>query len=304
MWNITRTKPNGEHVGKAVPVFINNLRQHYATIKAYADGAVDVWGFLDLDLFDRKLQTGWVSTAPPVGSRLSIFNLGVATVSKGDWRRSLNEVRDVVWSVVREFDPLLTNVIDMEGSDTRLEGKVRYAKLGLSDDCPYRIDENGNKILGKEIPLFECDGRDSVLKQWFIYSDGTSRVGFDGELTSLGFVYGQIDNGSLTTCVNDAGWIEIPTLGKFIPTDGHWGVSAEQRIVEAKDIMSTLQGGEGAIQLCIAAHGQYEKSPNSENKKALKDAYDAVPDHLKMYCGDMDSKDWPIRRILYPDDGG
>ena len=59
MWNITRTKPDDEHLGKAVPVFINNFSQHYVTINVFADGAVDVWGFLDLELFDKKLQTGW-----------------------------------------------------------------------------------------------------------------------------------------------------------------------------------------------------------------------------------------------------
>ncbi|MEM6692107.1 MAG: hypothetical protein AAF664_21945 [Planctomycetota bacterium] len=116
------------------------MQQHYATINAYADGAVDVWGFMDLDLFDRKLRTGSVSATPPVDSRLSIFDLGAAMVSKGTWLRSAYEIRDAIWSVVRDFDPMLRNVIEMEGTDTRLEGKVRYAKLGLSDDCPYRME--------------------------------------------------------------------------------------------------------------------------------------------------------------------
>ena len=34
------------------------------------------------------------------------------------------------------------------------------------------------------------------------------------------------------------------------------------------------------------------------NREALREAYFAVPRHLRHYCGDMDSKDWPIRRIL------
>ena len=303
MWNITRTKPNGEHLGKAVPIFIDNFQHHYTTINAYADGAIDVWGFLDLELFDKKLQTGWVSMSPPADSRLSFFNLGMVTVSKGEWLRSVREVRDIVWGIVRDFDPKLANVIDMEGSDTRVEGKVRYAKMGLSDDCPYRIDKDGNQILGDEVLLFERNGSDYILKQWFIYSDETSRVGFDGELLALDEVVRQIENGSLTSSAKDARWIDIPTLGRFIPTDAHWFVSAEQRILEAKDIVAQLQGREGTIESCMTAHRQYEESPNAENKAALKKAYESVPDHLKMYCGDMDSKDWPIRHILYPDDG-
>ncbi|MEM6692108.1 MAG: hypothetical protein AAF664_21950 [Planctomycetota bacterium] len=106
----------------------------------------------------------------------------------------------------------------------------------------------------------------------------------------------------MVTNANDGRWLEVPTLGRLIPTDGLWGISADQRILEAKDIVSTLQGGEGAIQLCIAAHLRYEDAPSSENKIALRSAYDAVPTHLKMYCGDMDTKDSPIRQIFYPDD--
>lgn len=304
MWDIIRHKPNGTHLGKAIPTFINNWQQHYSQIKAYDDGAVDVWGFLDLQLFDEKLKTGWVSTAPPNHSRLSIFNLGIATVAKGEWDRSVGKTRDLVWQVVREFDPMLSNVIDMAGSDTRVEGKVRYAKMGLSDDCPFRGDAAGDRLLGKEIPIFERDGNEFLLRHWFIFADSMCRIGFDGELMSFDEVCGRIDVGELTTTAGDARWIVIPSLGRFIPTNGYWGVSAGQRVLEARDIISTLQGGKGAIEKCIEAHRSYDESPTNDNRNTLREAYEAVPDHLKMYCGDMDSKDWPIRRILYPNEIG
>jgi hypothetical protein len=34
----------------------------------------------------------------------------------------------------------------------------------------------------------------------------------------------------------------------------------------------------------------------------LRRSYEAVPEHLRMYCGDMDTKDIPIRMILYGKD--
>ena len=36
-----------------------------------------------------------------------------------------------------------------------------------------------------------------------------------------------------------------------------------------------------------------------KNHSKLKNAYEEVPDQLKMYCGDMDTKDIPIRMVLY-----
>jgi hypothetical protein len=42
----------------------------------------------------------------------------------------------------------------------------------------------------------------------------------------------------------------------------------------------------------------YNDNPGQEQRERLRLAYEAVPEHLRMYCGDMDSKDGPIRRIL------
>ena len=186
----------------------------------------------------------------------------------------------------------------MAGSDTRKEGKVRYAKMGLSDGRPFRTDETGSRIAGKEIPIFERDGRDYRLQHWFLFSDGTSRVGTDGDTISFDDVCNRIENDELTTSAPDAEWIEIPTLGRFKPSETNWYISADQRILEAQDILSTLQGNKGAIELCVEMHSNYNENPNAENLNDLRNAYEAVPDHLKRFCGDMDSKDWPIRQIL------
>jgi hypothetical protein len=64
-------------------------------------------------------------------------------------------------------------------------------------------------------------------------------------------------------------------------------------------LLEELNGGPGAIRSCIEAHEAYESDPSPERRETLRRAYEAVPEHLRLYCGDMDSKDWPIRRILY-----
>jgi len=56
------------------------------------------------------------------------------------------------------------------------------------------------------------------------------------------------------------------------------------------------------VRRCIDAHEAYEQAPGEERREALRQAYEAVPEHLRMHCGDMDSKDWPIRHILFGDE--
>ena len=41
--------------------------------------------------------------------------------------------------------------------------------------------------------------------------------------------------------------------------------------------------------------------PCDYTKEKLRKAYEAVPEHERMYLGDMDSKDWDYHRILYSD---
>ena len=60
-----------------------------------------------------------------------------------------------------------------------------------------------------------------------------------------------------------------------------------------------LRGEPGSRRRCLEHFELYKANPGVEQREALRRAYEAVPEHFRMYCGDMDSKDWPIRRVLY-----
>ena len=47
------------------------------------------------------------------------------------------------------------------------------------------------------------------------------------------------------------------------------------------------------------AYERYMAEPSSKAMVAFRQKYEAVPEHLRLYCGDMDTKDIPIRMILY-----
>ena len=47
------------------------------------------------------------------------------------------------------------------------------------------------------------------------------------------------------------------------------------------------------------AYQNYMAEPSTKAMETLRQRYEAVPEHLRMYCGDMDTKDIPIRMILY-----
>ncbi|WP_442944106.1 DUF7639 domain-containing protein [Nostoc sp.] len=51
--------------------------------------------------------------------------------------------------------------------------------------------------------------------------------------------------------------------------------------------------------MCRQALTQYKYELNEANKEYLRQAYDAVPKHCRIYLGDMDDKDLEYRSILY-----
>ena len=92
-------------------------------------------------------------------------------------------------------------------------------------------------------------------------------------------------------CIRDR--IEIEKINYF--------VEKSQKFKEIEDMMKKVCEEETTLELCKEAYFEYLTDPCDYTKEKLRKAYEAVPEHERMYLGDMDSKDWDYRRILYSD---
>lgn len=153
-------------------------------------------------------------------------------------------------------------------------------------------------MLGDELPVLEVVAGGLRLRPWLIYADGLTQVGYATELVPIEAVGRMFEEGRLTLSVPAGTWVTLDGLGRFQAGEGYWWIEPRERLREASDLLNQLNGGPGARHLCIEAHRAYEAAPSEEKREVLRKAYEAVPEHLRMYCGDMDSKDGPIRRIL------
>jgi hypothetical protein len=302
-WSILRTRPIARTPGRSLPAFIHNGSFHLSTINVYADGAIDCWGFVDRKLFKRKVASGWVATMPPIGSTISVFNLGDVVVADSKWTLTQKELLIDVEAAIRELNPLLEGLIDMKGSETELRDGMRYAKLGLADTKPYRIGEGGRVVLASQFPVFVAKDDGYRLTYWFVYEDRQAQLGHDGVLTSVDGIAGMLEDGCVTTSVPPGAMVAVDGLGSFHAGESWWYVRPEERIREAFDEIEKLQGSPGAIRICVEQHRTYESDPTPDQRELLRQAYEAVPEHLRVYCGDMDSKDGRIRWILYGQGG-
>ena len=298
-WEIVRTKPVGRTYGLAIPAFIHNMQYFYAPLAVYSDGLIDCWGSVDLEIFQRKLKDGWVVTEAPVGGQVSFHNLGWAIVRSCKWQYRTADFLKRVEAGLDLLNPGRAGLINMNGEETEMRGKVRYSKFPLSRGKPYRLDADGNEIFADSVPVLLRAGSEFHLASWFIYADGSSRVGISEQLSSVAEVASRLNGGDLCTSAPDGARIIVEGLGWFEGQNSGWHVKPEERVREAHDVLAILHGEQGSVRSCMNCFREYQSVPNSQNRDHLRLAYEAVPEHLRHYCGDMDSKDWPIRRILY-----
>lgn len=302
-WEISRTKPVGPTRGFAIPAFIHNWQYHYSSLKVYGDGLIDCWSSVDLAILKRKLDQGWVVTAVPTGAHISIHNLGGARVTNCKWECRAADLLKQVEELVNLLNPGRLGLINLSGEeDVVVHGKLRRAKLSITNGKPFRVGLGGEEIPGEAIPVFLHSESEFYLTSWFIYKDGSSRIGISSEISSLQEVATRMEDGDLRTSVANGARINIEGLGWFEAQGSYWDVKPKERVREAYDVLSILKGEPGSIQACRACFREYEENSNSTNRDRLKSAYEAVPEHLRIYCGDMDSKDGPIRKVLYADE--
>ncbi len=297
-WQVMVERREGQPRGWCLPTFIHNGGHHYTELKVFEDGVVDCWGGLDLPLFRQKLTTGWIATAAPPGARMSAHGLGGATVEAFEPRWSLQDVEERVMAAIRHWNPALSNLVDLQGEDTELRGKVRWAKLPILDAVPFRQDGGGNLILGQHTSIFVGTPREPRLTQWFVFADGMSRLGPEGELVQLEAVEQEVLAGRAFCSIPDGAWLEVDGLGRARLTEGRWFVDPQELIKEQRDRLTQLQGRPSAVQQCAEAWQDYQREPSPASLEIVRERYLAVPVHLRMYCGDMDTKDYPIRAAL------
>lgn len=78
--------------------------------------------------------------------------------------------------------------------------------------------------------------------------------------------------------------------------------SNQDLIAEVRDTIKELNGLPNSSSLCRTAWDNYQQDSTEENRLKLRQAYEEIPSHNRCYVlGDQDRKDYPIRRVIYPD---
>lgn len=288
--------------GFSIPAIIRNGSYFFVDLDVYEDGRVNCWNFEDFEHFKKDVRRGWVKLSIPDNEEISINGLGAWTITGGVWIFEQESFIDYVLSLIKKLNPKLKNIyqhsmkkVNGVTISERGNGTIYKTHYDTPDDvCPDKID-------GKSTNLFYKVKDEYHLVQLNIFADQTLRLSRLEETVELSFpeLEELVTKEIIVTQVPALSRVHIYGLGSFTMKEVQYCADVQQKLLEIRDIIGKLNGAPTSIQLCRQAHTQYISDPTLSNKERLKICYENVPDHQKMYVGDMDTKDVEVRMIIY-----
>ncbi|MEY9858159.1 putative NAD-dependent protein-ADP-ribosyltransferase YbiA (DUF1768 family) [Catenulispora sp. GAS73] len=157
-------------------------------------------------------------------------------------------------------------------------------------------DVDGERIAGTWRPAFIRNAGSYHLTDLIIYADGMvdcwgleSLDGFAAKLRS-GWVATELTEGARASAHHLASW-------KF--AEPQTWLTPEMLLGEVRDTIDDLNQRPNSSDRCRAAIDVFLADQTDENRQALRTAYEAVPEHLRVYMlGDMDQNDVPVQILI------
>ncbi len=288
------------------PGFIRNGNYYFTELDVYADGVVECWGAVDLRFLSKKFAENWISPGVPNGATVSVHDVIQAKVVSGKWSQNPQLLHERLLDGVRNLNPSQENLIDFEGNDVEVRDGVRYAKIGLTEASPQQKALGDRSPAGKSrYALVRHEGQ-VFLTTIRIYADGKidihPRYGHE-RLVDLSTFGAMISSNDVCVTVPNGTSIELDTLGRFKVTDV-WSYveQPEDFFREVAEVVGKLNGRPDSLTYCREVYEQYLEHPTVKQRDILRQAYEAIPEHHRMYVGDMDTKDIAVRMIIYGDE--
>ncbi len=293
--------------GFSIPGIIHNGEYYFSCLQIYSDGLISCWEMVDLPMFKDKLNKGWVATSIPDGEAISIFNLGYWYIEQGEWLHTKKTLYSYVCSLVKWLNPTLENLHSYNGSSSKMIGKAAVAKHFVPDPKPYHHDGPNSfipkRISGEKFPFFFRDENGKTyLVELSLYKDG--RIEITNIPTKRTFRFDELNEltakGIITTELNVGETVTILNLGSFRIKSGY-GEEIKSKLDELNDKLNELNGRENSIAKCTRIFEEYKQNPTKKLRDELRKAYEAVPEHQRIFVGTMDTKDYEVRQIIYGD---
>jgi len=290
--------------GTTVPGIIHNGSYFMINVDVYEDGMVNCWELVDMHGLKNKLEQGWLVPRIPDEEHLSIFQLGYYKVEKADWLYTPETYYAHIQQTIYQLNPDAANIYTIHERERQLmqQRKIIYAPKAV----PFYIEnEFGySTVDGSGFYIFYRGSKQNGLVYLNVYQDGRVDWMHDGQeyISDMDKVQKLFEDGTFFTDCNQPIQIQIDGLAT-ITLSGSASASSADKYVELQEMHTRLQGGKTAMEHCRDCYHAYLEEPSEYKRERLREAYEQIPEHQRMFLGDMDSRDSDYVRIIYdPED--
>lgn len=283
--------------GKYIPGIIKNGNYFFTKVALYEDGVINCWEKVEFQDIKEVIEKDWLCCEIPNGKNISIFEVGDYIIKSAKWEYNKDTYYKSIIENIKELNPYIEEINKI----VKKIPKEDYKKEMMVTSTPFKMEYKSKLYSwfdGDDSFIFYNFEGKLYLTTLIAYEDKTFKVGMlEEKYFSLEEIKEMFDKNILTTEVKDRFFIkdfaeiEIESINYF--------VEKSQKFKEIEDMMKKVCGEETTLELCREAYFEYLADPCDYTKEKLRKAYEAVPEHERMYLGDMDSKDWDYRRILY-----
>ncbi len=291
--------------GTRVPGIIHNDHHFYVSIEVYEDGMVNCWELVDLAGLKEKLNRGRVTPQVPEGEALSIHGLGAYRLQSAQWDYDEAGYLAHIEHTVQLLNPGMTNLYTISEAERRRQEERRVVNFAQASEFYVKEELFYQTAQGAGFTMFLKHQGKNYAANVVVYKDGrvtcyTPKFELNVKMDEVEALF---KKGTLFTCFKKPTEIIFEELGVLVFDEVLYSTSPKEKYKELADAYRKLNGAKTSLEKCREAYYTYLENPSEFARARLKELYEWVPEHERMYLGDMDNRDEDyVRIIYYPED--
>ena len=284
--------------GMTTAAIIHNSNYFLIDMPVYEDGTIDCWKRVQLAQVSEQLKKGWLVTSVPDGKSLSIHGLGNFGIKTSKWNYTNKSYEKHIYEIVKSMNSKMTGLFceTNEQKEKWEKYRVGWRTFGKS----YKIDGNvGYRMTdGCGTKMFMNKNGAFHLVNITGFADNTYQIE-NGDIITSQEITDMVKQ-NILVCEPPLGVpVNIHDIGTIEISEVYWAAESPEKLKEILDFPNKAGDKETLHEICRNIYHEYLEYPNEDTRTRLRKAYEAVPEHERMYLGDMDSKDGDYRRILF-----
>ncbi|MCZ9956146.1 DUF7638 domain-containing protein [Brachyspira hyodysenteriae] len=289
--------------GRSFFGIIKNGNYFLSNLAIYEDGIVSAWFKFDIYQFEKELERKWVVSFIEDNEKLDINGIGDFEILESEWFHK-DDYYEYIKSILKEMNPEMQNIYKTAQREIEKCEKLKVSfmanpiNLKMKAQFGYDLADGKSYFIFRKSPNYSSS-KEIFLTCYIIYEDETISIYNDDNIYNFDDIKKMFNKNELLLYPKEDDNIIIENLAKLKLKASVKYTNKKEKLKEIEENINEISGKETASDYAIQCYHNYLIYPSDYNRELLKEAYEKVPEHERMFLGDMDNKDSDFIRIIY-----